>query len=135
MAGSFTIFALVAVAATGASQKEGAATQTVRPPQQRAGAITLNDYPISALRQKAEGTSVIDMAIGADGRVIGCSIASSSGNSALDSAACSLAQRRFRYRPALDAKGRPVEGRSSRTVNWRLPDEYPVSPGKTPASD
>ena len=136
MAGSFTILALTALAATAASHDvEGAGTQPARPPQQRSGTITMRDHPASALRQRAEGTSIIDMEIAPDGRVIGCKIAGSSGNAALDATACSLAQRRFRFTPAGDAKGRPVAGRSSRTVDWRLPDGNPDSSGKTPAPD
>ena len=135
MAGSFIIFAMTTLAAGASHKAEGAGTQPARPPQQRSGTIAMSDYPASALRQRAEGTSIIDMEIAPDGRVIGCKVASSSGNAALDGTACSLAHRRFRFTPAGDAKGRPVAGRSSRTVNWRLPDENPDSSGKTPASD
>jgi protein TonB len=115
--------------------KESAGAARGRDAVHRSGTITNDDYPPSALRERAEGISEIDLEIGEDGRVTGCKIAGSSGNSALDSTACSLARRRFRFVPATDAKGRNVPGRSSRSVYWRLPDEIPGSSGTTPASD
>lgn len=111
------------------------ATARPRDPVHRSGTITNDDYPTSALRERAEGVSAIDLQIGADGRVTGCKVEASSGNAALDSTACSLAQRRFRFTPATNAKGQNVPGRASRSVNWRLPDEIPDSSGTTPASD
>lgn len=87
----------------------------------RSGTISNADYPASAIRAGASGTTRISLQIGADGRVTGCSVTGSSGNGALDSTACSLAQRRFRFTPAT-RNGQPVAATASRTIRWDLPD-------------
>jgi protein TonB len=46
----------------------------------------------------------------------------SSGNSSLDSTACSLAQRRFRFTPAQDTNGNNVAGSATRSIRWELPE-------------
>jgi protein TonB len=63
------------------------------------------------------------MTVGADGRVTGCTVSRSSGNGALDSTACSLAQRRFRFTPAQDTEGNNIAGTATRSVRWTLPDQ------------
>lgn len=79
------------------------------------------DYPSSALRAEAKGTSAISLTIGADGRVTGCSVTGSAGNSALDSTACSLAQRRFRFEPGRNTRGNAVPSQFAYQMDWRLP--------------
>jgi len=97
--------------------------QAARPPVHRSGTITNDDYPASAIRAEAQGTTTIRMSVGADGRVSGCTVSRSSGNSALDSTACSLASRRFRFTPAQDTNGTNVAGSATRSVRWELPEE------------
>jgi periplasmic protein TonB len=92
------------------------------PPRHRSGTISNDDYPASAIRAQAQGTTRMNLQIGADGRVTGCSVTGSSGNSALDSTACSLAQRRYRFAPAT-RNGQPVASTYSQSVRWQLPDE------------
>jgi protein TonB len=114
---SFTLclLALGSAAAAHPHLAEGAV------PRLRSGSISNDDYPASALRSRAEGAVTMRLAVGADGRVTGCTVESSSGNSALDSTSCSLAQRRFRFVPASDPKGHPKPGEATRTVRWSLP--------------
>ena len=97
--------------------------QAARPPQLRSGTITDDDYPASAIRAEAQGTTGIRVSVDANGRPSGCTVTRSSGNSALDSTACQLAQRRFRFTPAQDEEGNNVAGSFSRSIVWRLPDE------------
>jgi len=97
--------------------------QAARAPVHRSGTITNDDYPASAIRAEAQGTTTISMTVGPDGRVTGCTVSRSSGNGALDSTACSLAQRRFRFTPAQDENGNNVAGRATRSVRWELPEE------------
>jgi protein TonB len=85
------------------------------------GSISDADYPASAVRAEAEGTTRVSIQVGANGRVTGCSVTGSSGNSALDSTACSLIQRRFRYKPAT-RNGQPVPDTVTQSVTWRLPE-------------
>jgi len=96
------------------------------PALHRSGTITRDDYPTAALRDRAEGIVVIRLAVNADGRVAGCEIESSSGHHSLDSASCNLATRRFRFNPALDAKGSPRAGVVIHTVRWSLPAPPPA---------
>lgn len=97
--------------------------QAARAPVHRSGTITDDDYPASAIRAEAQGTTGIRLSVGADGRVSGCAVSRSSGNAALDSTACSLAQRRFRFTPAQDTNGTAVAGTVTRSIQWRLPEE------------
>lgn len=92
------------------------------PARLRSGSISDADYPAAAIRAEAQGTTVISMQVGANGRVTGCSVSSSSGNGSLDSTACSLAQRRFRFTPAT-RNGQPVATSVSQRIVWRLPRE------------
>jgi len=97
--------------------------QAAKPPVHRSGTISNDDYPASAIRAEAQGNTTIRLSVSADGRVSACSVSGSSGNSALDSTACSLAQRRFRFAPAEDTSGNPVAGSVTRTIRWQLPEE------------
>ena len=92
------------------------------PPRLRSGTISNDDYPASAIRAQAQGTTRMSLQIGADGRVTSCSVTGSSGNSSLDSTACNLAQRRYRFNPAT-RNGQPVASTYSQSVRWQLPDE------------
>ena len=67
--------------------------------------FTADDYPASAQSSGAEGTTQARLSIGADGRVTGCDIIRSAGNSALDSATCNILRRRAKFTPARDSNG------------------------------
>ena len=82
-----------------------------------------DDYPASALRARAQGTAGVRLTIGANGRVVDCVVALSSGNAALDAATCRILRSRARYHPALDAEAGPVVGADRGRVTWRLPPE------------
>lgn len=92
------------------------------PPRLRSGTISNDDYPASAIRAQAQGTTRMSLQIGADGRVTSCSVTGSSGNSSLDSTACNLAQRRYRFNPAT-RNGQPVASTYSQSVRWQLPED------------
>lgn len=102
------------------------------PALHRSGTITRDDYPTAALRDRAEGIVVIRLAVGADGRVAGCEVESSSGHHSLDATSCNLATRRFRFTPASDAKGFPRADVVTRTVRWSLPPPPPPSTEPAP---
>lgn len=92
------------------------------PARLRSGSISNADYPSSAIRSGASGTTRITVSVDANGRATGCTVSGSSGNSSLDSTACSLAQRRFRFTPAT-RDGQNVAGSYTQSVRWVLPDE------------
>jgi periplasmic protein TonB len=84
---------------------------------------TTNDYPSRALREEREGSTGFRVTVGADGRVTGCSVTSSSGSSDLDDATCSNVTRRARFNPATDGEGQPTSGSYSGRVRWVIPKE------------
>jgi protein TonB len=86
---------------------------------QRGGSISDEDYPSSSIRNEEAGTSVASFTIGTDGKVTACS--ASGASPTLDAETCKLIMRRFRFKPALDASGSPVEERKTQRVTWRLP--------------
>ncbi|MDF0542033.1 energy transducer TonB [Sphingobium sp. H39-3-25] len=83
--------------------------------------ITNDDYPPSAIRAEAQGTSAITWEINEQGRVENCRVTASSGNADLDETACRLISRRGRYSPALDQNGNAMRSTQSRRVVWKLP--------------
>lgn len=89
----------------------------------RASWVTTSDYPASAIRAGAEGTTAIRVMIGADGRASDCRITATSGNPALDEAACRTYLRRARFRPALDQVGHPIASEHLDRIRWTLPSE------------
>jgi len=91
-----------------------------RRPRLLRGRIVEADYPRAAWRQRAGGTVVARLSIGADGAVAGCAIHRSSGHAALDAATCRLIRERFRYAPARDAAGRAVPSETGWRQRWWL---------------
>jgi len=81
------------------------------------------DYPPSALRAEEAGTTGFRLEIGTNGRVTNCSVTSSSGSSALDSATCRLLRSRARFTPAKDQNGNPTTDTYSSRIVWRLPEQ------------
>jgi protein TonB len=80
-----------------------------------------DDYPAAAQSAGAEGTAQAEITIGPDGRVVGCNITRSTGNSALDSATCSIIRRRAKYVPARDSNGNPTtDTLQTPPITWRL---------------
>lgn len=92
------------------------------PPRLRSGSINNSDYPSSAARAGASGTTRFNIQVGVDGIPTGCSIVGSSGYSSLDSTFCSLAVRRYRFDPAT-INGQPVAGVFAGAFRWVAPDE------------
>ena len=96
------------------------------PPQARAplqALISLDDYPMSALARREQGRVEFRLDVGANGRVLGCTITRSSGSSALDATTCRILRSRGRYTPARDSNGMPVGYPVEDAVEWRLPEK------------
>lgn len=89
-----------------------------RKAQRERGNLSDRDYPAAAARFRAEGTVFIRFTVRRDGSVSGCTVTQSSGHRMLDETTCRLVERRFRYRPALDAQGRPVEEVVTTNFSW-----------------
>jgi len=77
--------------------------------------VSARDYPRDG-RAAREGASVmVALTIGINGRVKGCSVVRASPDPQADTITCRLAAKRFRFRPAFDQYGRPIES----TFGWR----------------
>ena len=72
------------------------------------GSIRDSDYPRGAYEVGAGGTVYLRFVVAPNGRVSECRVTRSSGRADLDATTCRLIQKRFRYRPARDARGRPI---------------------------
>lgn len=83
--------------------------------------FSTDDYPQSSIRNEEQGTTAVRLTIGTDGRVADCSVAGSSGSSALDTATCSIIRRRARFTPAKDQNGQPIQGSFAQRIRWQLP--------------
>ncbi len=86
--------------------------------------FSADDYPGAAQRDGAEGTAQASLTIGPDGRVTGCTVTRSTGNSSLDQATCNILRRRARFTPAKDQNGQPITDTfSTPPIRWQLVDE------------
>ena len=83
--------------------------------------LSQDDYPDSALRNEEQGTVVVRLTVGGNGRVSGCDVTSSSGSSALDQTTCRLLSSRARFTPAKDQAGQPISDTYVQRVRWQLP--------------
>lgn len=99
----------------GSGEGGGAAT----PPVRIAGALTNADYRRTRPPEGAAGTVVVSYRIRTDGRVDRCTVLRSSGYAVLDEATCRLIEQRFRFEPARDAAGRPIDWEVRTDYTWR----------------
>ena len=83
--------------------------------------VSNDDYPDSAIRNEEQGTTGFRLDVGPDGRVSNCTVTSSSGSSALDSATCRLMRSRARFTPATNSTGAKVSDSVSSRIRWVLP--------------
>src|SRR6476620_5739854 len=86
--------------------------------------FSTDDYPASALAAGAGGTAQAELSISADGRVVGCSLIRSTGNSALDAATCNVLRRRAKFTPARDSNGNATSDTvRTPSITWVIPPE------------
>jgi protein TonB len=98
---------------------EGAGMGRATPPVRIAGALTDADYRRTRPPAGAAGTVVVSYRVRADGAVDRCTVLRSSSHAALDEATCRLIERRFRFEPARDAAGRPIDWIVRTDYTWR----------------
>jgi protein TonB len=89
------------------------------------GRISEADYPRGAMEAGIGGTVYLRFVVAPDGRVSECAVTRSSGNAELDATTCRLIMRRFRYRPARDAKGKAIPDVIRGQHVWELGPEPP----------
>lgn len=84
-------------------------------PVKIAGDLAEGDYAVAG-RAKRLGTAVIVvLTVGTDGHVTACRVHQPSGDPDADAVTCTLARARFRFHPALDQNGDPIEA----SYGWR----------------
>lgn len=83
--------------------------------------FTADDYPEAARMRRAEGTVQFWLAVSIEGRVTGCTVTRSSGDSSLDEATCAILRERARCEPARDAQRRAVADTDVGRVTWWFP--------------
>jgi len=96
-------------------------TSAVQPRNAISSWASTDDYPQGAIRKEAQGVAGFRLTVGPDGRVIDCTITSSSGSPELDDATCKLVSRRARFKPAMQ-DGQPVQSTFSQRIRWQLPE-------------
>lgn len=101
------------------------------PPRQIRGTIRSRDYPPGLGEAGIDGAVSVIYTVEPDGRATGCRITASSGSAELDSHTCRLIEQRFRFRPSLDGRGRPVRSRIVQDHYWEVQDE-PARPREPP---
>ena len=78
-------------------------------------------YPPAALRAGEQGRVVARLEIDDTGRVVSCTVTTSSGSASLDQTTCRIALDRISFTPAADRRGRAIASTYILPVRWVLP--------------
>jgi len=76
-------------------------------------------YPPIAVRLNQEGTTTVNVHVGADGSVTGVDITNSSGHDSLDQAAVKCINAVWKFKPAME-NGSPVATSKPYNIKWQL---------------
>ncbi len=79
------------------------------------------DYPKKSRELRLGDHVVVALTVGTDGRVTNCRVHRPSRDPEADRITCQLAKERFRFRPATDASGRPVQSVYGWQQRWFKP--------------
>ena len=82
--------------------------------------MTVDDYPKEAVRNGWQGLVRVGLTVGKNGRVRKCIVVRSSSHLSLDQATCRIFLTRARFKPARNAKGKPIEDYYETQITWRL---------------
>ncbi|ANY20534.1 Gram-negative bacterial tonB protein [Tsuneonella dongtanensis] len=94
----------------------------VKGPRRISGRMAFADLPEGVLALGEEASVRVIYTVEADGRVTQCRSDRPSGYPAIDSLTCRLIEQRFRFRPAVDRRGRPVASQVRETHSWYARD-------------
>lgn len=98
---------------------DGAGDPDAIPPRQIRGRISNRDYPENLSDAGIGGRVTVLYLVEVDGRVSDCDVVRSSGNRQLDQWTCTLIRERFRFRPSLDGRRRPVAALIRENHDWQ----------------
>ncbi|MEA3002985.1 MAG: periplasmic protein TonB [Sphingomonadales bacterium] len=110
----------------------GGGTGDGTPPRWLKGRVKDSDYPPGARQAGIGGTVAVRYAVEIDGHATACAVIESSGNAELDQTTCRLIEKRFRYRPATDSRGRPVRTFIEEDHTWVAGSRPPTDPDNAP---
>lgn len=104
--------------AGGSGDGDGGGWADETPPMQIRGDIADADYPEHLADAGIGGRVGVRYRVDPDGRARDCRVTRSSGTAELDRLTCDYIQRRFRFRPSRDARGRPVSAEIVENHEW-----------------
>ncbi|HWK35266.1 TonB family protein, partial [Sphingomonas sp.] len=104
----------------GSGDGDGGGWEDETPPRRIGGRLRNADFPRDLSDAGIGGTVGVRYLVRTDGRIGDCEITRSSGNARLDALTCRLIEQRFRYRPSLDARGRPVPSTIVENHSWLI---------------
>ncbi|PEQ13156.1 hypothetical protein B2G71_06795 [Novosphingobium sp. PC22D] len=107
---------------TGGTGGRGGDT-AVTPPEHLRGRLKFNDLDRDLRRDRVGGDVGVRFRVETDGRVSACRVSRSSGDPRVDATPCPLIRERYRFRPAEDARGRPVASWVEENHGWFYPRE------------
>lgn len=81
-----------------------------------------DDYPAAMLQREMEGRVHFRLTVDSQGSPTSCHITRSTRPQVFDDAVCLALLKRARFKPALDAQGKPVAAYWSSSVRWEIPD-------------
>lgn len=99
---------------------EGKLSRFAEPLKPLASYFSDRDYPAQSVQEHSGGRSQIMMMIDEKGVLKDCMVEETSGIAALDAQTCLILQQRAKFRPALDAAGKPVRSVLTQSVVWRM---------------
>jgi protein TonB len=95
------------------------------PPRLIRGRLRDSDYPRDVGAAGIGGTVSVRFTVALDGRAVNCRITRSSGSRLLDEHTCGLIERRYRFDPSRDGRGRPVLSDVVENHEWIVRDDPP----------
>ena len=83
--------------------------------------FTANDYPVAAIRNGEQGTTMVRVLVDEAGQIKNCKVRKSSSSAILDKTTCAIIERRGRYEPARDGDGKPMAFPQIVRIRWVIP--------------
>jgi hypothetical protein len=96
-------------------------TQTANPLNTPQNWVVSRDYPLDMLDAGQPAIVEFRLSIGSDGVPTACHIQSTTRPKAFDDAVCNSVMKRARFKPALDAQGKPLASYYRSSVRFQIP--------------
>ncbi len=96
-------------------------SMAVRPANGPGSWVTSDDYPTKALMSGHSGLLRFRLDVDETGKVAGCHILDRTDPDDFSALTCSILTKRSRFKPALDANGKPVKAFFMGSFTWKMP--------------